>query len=197
MPSKCRANCQLHSIFEEEHIRLERLDHLEVLYLRLWAGLPLLEFAQYRFLTNKVRQIRRLERITANQINKISRILSSNGPGCSKCVANGEEFEWKKVKNDSQRIKISPPMVVWSRVCNGTGQYNFSGQRDRSFFIVPGQRDKLKILPRDGTGRDSLSKSGMGRGTGQSLLFCQNPGRDGTITIFFLWFPVLEHLFLF
>ena len=27
--------------------------------------------------------------------------------------------------------------------------------------IVPGQRDKLKILPRDGTGRDS-----------------QNPGRD-------------------
>ena len=32
-----------------------------------------------------------------------------------------------------------------------------------------GQRDKLKILPWDGTGR----------GTGQSLFFCQNPGQDG------------------
>ena len=42
---------------------------------------------------------------------------------------------------------------VQDRVSNGTGQCNFLGQRDRSFFIVPGQRDKLKILPRDGTGR--------------------------------------------
>ena len=33
----------------------------------------------------------------------------------------------------------------------------------------PGQ--PLKILPWDGTGQDSLSKSGMGRGTGQSLFF--------------------------
>ena len=48
-----------------------------------------------------------------------------------------------------------------SSVSNGTGQYNFSGQRDRSSIIVSGQRDKLKILPRNGTGRDS-----------------QNPGRD-------------------
>ena len=30
----------------------------------------------------------------------------------------------------------------------------------------------------DGPGRDSLSKSGRGRGTGQSLFFCQNLGWD-------------------
>ena len=64
----------------------------------------------------------------------------------------------------------------------GTGQCSFSGQRDRSSFIVPGQRDngtkgqrdKLKILPRDGMGWDSQNlgrdgpgqpKSGTGRGT--------------------------------
>ena len=41
-----------------------------------------------------------------------------------------------------------------------------------------GTTGQVKILPRDGTGRDSLSKSGTGRGTGQSLFFCQNPGRD-------------------
>merc|ERR1719362_1357370 len=53
--------------------------------------------------------------------------------------------------------------------CPGT-----KGQRDRSSFIVPGQRDKVKILPGDGTGRDSQNlgrdgpgqpKSGTGRGT--------------------------------
>ena len=56
-------------------------------------------------------------------------------------------------------------MVVWSRVCNGTGQYNFSGQRDRSFFIVPGQRD-------NGTSSKSC------HGTGRAGTACQNPGRD-------------------
>ena len=39
----------------------------------------------------------------------------------------------------------------------------------------PGQ--PLKILPRDGTGRDSLSKSGTGRGTGRGNIFC--PGTKG------------------
>ena len=39
------------------------------------------------------------------------------------------------------------------RVSNGTGWCNFSAQRDRSSFIVQGQRDKLKILPKSGTGR--------------------------------------------
>ena len=30
---------------------------------------------------------------------------------------------------------------ISTRVSNETGQCNFSGQRDRSFFLVPGQRD--------------------------------------------------------
>ena len=62
---------------------------------------------------------------------------------------------------------------------------------DRSSFIVPGQRDNGTILPWDGTGQDSLSKSRTGGRKGQSLFFCQNPGRD---SIYFLSFPVLEHL---
>ena len=35
----------------------------------------------------------------------------------------------------------SSEYIVDTRVSNGTGQCNFSGQRDRSFFLVPGQRD--------------------------------------------------------
>ena len=66
--------------------------------------------------------------------------------------------------------------LVGTRVSNGTEQCNFSRQRDRSSFIVLGQRDKLKILPRDGTGRDSQNsgrdrpgqqKSQTGRGKKQ------------------------------
>ena len=41
---------------------------------------------------------------------------------------------------------------------------------------VPGQRDKLKILPRAGTGRDRLSKPC--HGTGRAGTACQNLGRD-------------------
>ena len=39
---------------------------------------------------------------------------------------------------------------------------------------------KLEILPHDGIGRDSQSKSGLGRGTGQSfdVLPRDGPGRD-------------------
>ena len=59
-------------------------------------------------------------------------------------------------------------------------QFRTKGQK-----FLQGQWDKLKILTRDGTGRDILSKSGKG----QSLVFCQNlgccTGRDGTITNFF------------
>ena len=51
---------------------------------------------------------------------------------------------------------------IWIRVSNETGQCNFSGHRFLHCPGTKGQRDKLKILPRDGTGRDS-----------------QNPGRDG------------------
>jgi hypothetical protein len=66
------------------------------------------------------------------------------------------------------------------------------GTKGQKFLHCPGTRgqgDELKILPGDGTGQDSLSKSGIGRETGQSLIFCQMPGRrtgrDGTITISF------------
>ena len=52
----------------------------------------------------------------------------------------------------------------------GTASQNLAMGRDG-----PGQ--PLKILPRDGTGRDSLSKSGTGRGTGQGIIFC--PGTKG------------------
>ena len=59
---------------------------------------------------------------------------------------------------------LSDFMLVWGRVSNGTGQFNFSRSKGQKFIHCPGtkgQRDKLKILPREGTGRDS-----------------QNPGRD-------------------
>ena len=61
-----------------------------------------------------------------------------------------------------------------TRVSNGTGQYNFSGQRDRSFFIVPGQRDNgTSSKSCQGTGRAGTAKiwDGMGRNS-------QYPGRD-------------------
>ena len=80
-----------------------------------------------------------------------------------------------------------------SRVSNETGQCNFLGQTDRSSFIVKGQRNKLKILPWDGAGQDSLSKYGTGHGTEQSLFFCQNPGRDrdGTGQLLFFSYDFL------
>jgi hypothetical protein len=93
------------------------------------------------------------------------------------------------------------------------------GTKGQKFLHCPGtkgQQDKLKILPWDGTGRDSMSKYGTGRGTGQSLFFCQNPGRDagrdGTgkslffpiiscfrtyLSVLVRTFPVLERPFLF
>ena len=57
------------------------------------------------------------------------------------------------------------------------------GTKGQKFLRCPGtkgQRDKLKILPRDRTGRDSQSKSGTGRGTGQGfdILPRDGPGRD-------------------
>jgi hypothetical protein len=57
------------------------------------------------------------------------------------------------------------------RVSKGMGQCNFSGQRDRSSFIVMGQRDNgTSSKSCHGTGRaETVSKSGTGCGTGQSL----------------------------
>ena len=44
------------------------------------------------------------------------------------------------------------------------------GTKEQKFLHFPGtkgQWDKLKILPREGTGWNSMSKSETGRGTGQ------------------------------
>ena len=66
---------------------------------------------------------------------------------------------------------------VQIRVSNGTGQSNFSGQRDSQNFFVPGQRDngpEVPLLSRDkGTtgqaqnlakGRDGLGQPKSGTG---------------------------------
>ena len=76
-------------------------------------------------------------------------------------------------------------VLVGSRVSNATAQCNFLGQRlrDRRFFFVPGQWDnRTSSKSCHGTGQDSLSKSGTGHGTGQSLFLRQNWGwdKDGT-----------------
>ena len=64
------------------------------------------------------------------------------------------------------------------RVSIGTGQGNFLGQRDRSFFIVLGQRD-------NGTSSKSC------HGTGRAGTVCQNPERPGTdeFVLGFLSYP--------
>jgi hypothetical protein len=72
-------------------------------------------------------------------------------------------------------FSLTPFVLVATSVSNGMGQCNFSGQRDRSSFIVPGQRDQLKILPRDGTGLDSLSKSWTGCGTERCEILTDYP----------------------
>ena len=86
---------------------------------------------------------------------------------------------------------------------DGTGQ--LFGTKGKKFLHCPGtkgQQDKLKILPWDRTGQDSLSKSGTGCGTGESLCFWQNPRRDNhyffpIISCCITSFSILEHLFLF
>ena len=57
---------------------------------------------------------------------------------------------------------------ISSRVSNGTGQRNFSGQRDSQNFFVPGQRD-------NGTEVPSLSRDKGTTGQAQNLA----KGRDG------------------
>ena len=44
--------------------------------------------------------------------------------------------------------------------------------------LTKGQGDKLKILPRDGAGRDILTKFAMGHEIGKLIFFCQDPGLD-------------------
>ena len=57
-------------------------------------------------------------------------------------------------------------------VSNGTGQCNFSGQKFLHCPGTKGQRDKLKILPRDG-GQAGTAKIRDGKGRDS-----KNPGRD-------------------
>ena len=63
-------------------------------------------------------------------------------------------------------------------VSNGTGQCNFSGQRDRSSFIVPGQRDN---------GTSSKSCHGAGRDGIFYWLSCPVPGHNH-----FQFFPMIS-----
>ena len=64
--------------------------------------------------------------------------------------------------------------VIHTSVSNGTGQWNFSGQRDRSSIIVPGQRDNgTSQKSCQGTGRIGTAK--IRDGTGRDN---QKPGRD-------------------
>ena len=64
-----------------------------------------------------------------------------------------------------------------SRVSNKMGQCNFSGLRDKCFFIVPGQRD-------NGTSSKSCQRMGRAR------IACQNPGRD-------IWQPCSDFVLVF
>ena len=64
-------------------------------------------------------------------------------------------------------------------VSNRTGEYNFLGQRDRSSFIVPGQRD------------NGLSSKSC-HGPGKTRTACQIPGRDAGLNN--LYFSVLGFL---
>ena len=105
---------------------------------------------------------------------------------------------WKFIKNVSSRplstIIFRPeklkfhPYSILTRVSNGTGQCNFSGQRDSQNFFVPGQRDngtEVPSLSRDkGTtgqaknlakGRDGPGQPKSCDGTGRDS---QNPGQD-------------------
>merc|ERR1740129_953166 len=77
-----------------------------------------------------------------------------------------------------------PPRMVCSRVSNGTGQCNFSGQRDRQNFFVPGQRDtgtEVPSLSRDKGTTGQAQNLATGRdGPGQPK---SGPGRAGTVKI--------------
>ena len=90
-------------------------------------------------------------------------------------------------------------------------QCNFLGQRDRSAFIVPEQRDNRTSLKSCyGTGRpEQPVKIWDGTRDGKTIFFCQNPGRDvvregagqslffSMISCFRTSFPVLERPFMF
>ena len=82
-----------------------------------------------------------------------------------------------RLMNLMERVEklISKMSMVQTSVFNRTEQSNFSEERERSSFIVPGQRDSgTSSKSCHGTGRDSQNsgrdrpgqpKSGTGRGT--------------------------------
>ena len=130
MPSKCKINCDLHLEFEKAHNILKYLDKLEIIILRRRAELSPIG-AQYNFITGKITRIRRLEKKISKRIRKITRILSSNGPGCYKCVAGGEDYKWAKRKDEkkiSQWLEISTyaKLSIPKMVGLGDGSYIFS-----------------------------------------------------------------------
>jgi hypothetical protein len=93
-------------------------------------------------------------------------------------------------------------IVIQTRVSNGTGQCNFSGQRDRKSFIVPGQRDNgTSSKSCHGTGRDGilnrLSRPVPGRPGTKSLSDCQKKMSKKLLSIFFFFFSNYKFFTLF
>jgi hypothetical protein len=89
---------------------------------------------------------------------------------CSLCYKTIAQFHQKcLLMRDCLlfRCLLLPESIV-IRVSNGTGQRNFSGQRDSQNFFVPGQRD-------NGTEVPSLSRDKGTTGQAQNLA----KGRDG------------------
>ena len=74
--------------------------------------------------------------------------------------------------------------LIKTRVSNGTGQRNFSGQRDSQNFFVPGQRDngtEVPLLSRDKGTTGQAQNLAKGRdGPGQPK---PGTGRAGTAKI--------------
>ena len=65
------------------------------------------------------------------------------------CTDHLVPISWMALKQNLQNLINNS---VWIRVSNGTGQRNFSGQRDSQNFFVPGQRDngtEVPLLSRD------------------------------------------------
>ena len=78
---------------------------------------------------------------------------------------NGETVECVRVDCNGTDAAACVEEVT-SRVSNGTGQCNFSGQRDRQNFFVPGQRDTGTEVP--SLSRDKAQNLATGRdGPGQ------------------------------
>ena len=69
-----------------------------------------------------------------------------------------------------------------------TATFRDKGTEVSSLSQDKGTTERAQNLAR---GQDSLSKSWTGQDTGQSIFFCQNPGRDG-ISCFFLFQNILS-----